>query len=507
MNAQRHPWDYLIVTASNDSQALAYQSQLELRQKCGLLGEVRQAIVVVDPQGKRIGSGGSTIYCLMEVLRRELKKQSTPAIDWTLFENILRGLRILIIHAGGDSKRLPAYGPCGKLFIPVPGESRMNVCMTIFDHLWRTFSPFPATAEGCGQVVVAAGDALIRFDASKVKLASQGIMALGCYATAEEASKHGVFCASGSGPVRLFLQKPSPAQQAQSGALNSQGQSILDMAVMSLDAAAAAMLLKAFEIAFDDQCNLNWSPIMHETIITRGLDLYREISCALGSQATAEHLVRSAKASGSTWDEATLQGVFEKLNSIPFFVEVLSQCSFLHFGTTCQLVESGLELTRQLTGACFPEKPISMNNVIFPGGELSGPRSWVEGCRLSAAVNLKGNNVVIGVDVDEPFALPDGACLDVLSGHNRNGESVWFVRCYHVKDTFKDSIEKGATFCGRSLLHWLSTVGATADNIWNPTLPEKTRSLWDARVFPALKNHSDYRNWLWMYEPDKATEA
>lgn len=31
-------WDYLIVTASNDSQASAYRSQLDLRRRMGLLG-------------------------------------------------------------------------------------------------------------------------------------------------------------------------------------------------------------------------------------------------------------------------------------------------------------------------------------------------------------------------------------------------------------------------------------------------------------------------------------
>ena len=65
-------WDYLIVTASNDRQAAAYQNQLDLRQKLGLLSDVGQVMVMADLDGKRIGSGGSTIYCLIELLNREL---------------------------------------------------------------------------------------------------------------------------------------------------------------------------------------------------------------------------------------------------------------------------------------------------------------------------------------------------------------------------------------------------------------------------------------------------
>src|SRR5262245_24522176 len=102
------PWDYLVLTASNDHQAAAYEKQLQLRRQIGLLAHVRTALVVADRAGKRIGSGGSTVECLRLLLERE---------------GGLRGRRILIVHAGGDSRRLPAYSPCGKIFVPVPGES------------------------------------------------------------------------------------------------------------------------------------------------------------------------------------------------------------------------------------------------------------------------------------------------------------------------------------------------------------------------------------------------
>ena len=65
-------WNYLIITASNEAQAAGYRAQLELRAKLGLLADVQNTLVVADPDGKRIGSGGSTLCCLMEVLSREL---------------------------------------------------------------------------------------------------------------------------------------------------------------------------------------------------------------------------------------------------------------------------------------------------------------------------------------------------------------------------------------------------------------------------------------------------
>jgi len=69
-------WDYLIVTASNARQASAYEAQLRLRRELGLLPQVRESLVVADLEGRRIGSGGSTVYCLERVIEREQKRLS-----------------------------------------------------------------------------------------------------------------------------------------------------------------------------------------------------------------------------------------------------------------------------------------------------------------------------------------------------------------------------------------------------------------------------------------------
>ncbi|MGA2031623.1 MAG: L-fucokinase, partial [Thermoguttaceae bacterium] len=453
-------WDYLIVTASNAAQARAYESELAVRRKLGLLSDFGEVLVVADPHGKRVGSGGSTLVCLLEVLNRELAidgDDATGRIDWSAVEQVFRTRRILILHAGGDSRRLPAYGPCGKIFVPVPGESGAALSPTVFDHLLQTFVPLPVPSVGCGQVVVAAGDALVRFDPAAVQFRDHGLTALGCYARPEESQRHGVFCSHGSGPVRRFLQKPSPAVQAAAGAINDRGLSILDVAVMSFGADAALPLLRAFEptirastfkgdpaasemVAGTGPSCLAFSPGMEETILSRGLDLYREICCALGSDATAEHLIATAAKSGSAWDAEMLRALHGRLRAIPFFVQVLPQCGFLHFGTTRQLIESGLELLRETTGATPAHELLSLNNALEGGGAILGSRSWVEGCRLAAPLELMGDNVVVGVDIRRPLTLPREACLDIVAGRSRQGHPVSFVRWYHIRDSFKEAV-------------------------------------------------------------------
>jgi fucokinase len=482
-------WDYLILTASNALQARAYESQLQARRELGLLPQVGEAFVVPDLEGRRIGSGGSTLCCLVEILRREQARRGILLSGSGAVEEALGRLRILIVHAGGDSRRLPAYGPCGKIFVPLPGAPASSLPPALFDRLVPAFLALPEGIPGRGQVVVAAGDALIRFDAGTVEFSQPGLIALGCYATPEEASRHGVFCMGAGGTVSLYLQKPSIETQQAAGALDAGGRAPLDIGVMHMDAATAAALLAAF------------IPRASQQILEHGLDLYREICCALGRDATLEHYTSSARASGSTWPAELLAQVFPALNAIPFHVQLVPACRFLHFGSTRQLIESGLEL------AAPSSTLLVVNSTVSGQGRVSGAHSWVEGCRITSRLELSGQNVIAGVDVESPLALPYAACLEVLPGRSRGGESVYFVRCYGVRDTFKRPLLTAGQFCGRPLVKWLAAVGVPPDEVWPGVEHLAERSLWNARVFPAERKASGFRRWLWMYAPESASAA
>jgi len=65
-----------------------------------------------DPPGQPLGSGGGTANLLAEAWRATAPGES--------FDNWLRQSRKLILHAGGLSRRLPAYAPAGKLLMPIP---------------------------------------------------------------------------------------------------------------------------------------------------------------------------------------------------------------------------------------------------------------------------------------------------------------------------------------------------------------------------------------------------
>ena len=69
-NAYAH-WDYIVLTASNEAQAQAYEQQIRHRLKHGKLPKETHYAVLPDPDGKRVGSGGATLNVMRYIAGRE----------------------------------------------------------------------------------------------------------------------------------------------------------------------------------------------------------------------------------------------------------------------------------------------------------------------------------------------------------------------------------------------------------------------------------------------------
>ena len=75
----------------------------------------------------RVGSGGATLSVL----------------KWLAENGGWEGKRVLVIHSGGDSKRVPQYSALGKLFSPVPHELPDGRSSTLFDEFIIAMSAVP----------------------------------------------------------------------------------------------------------------------------------------------------------------------------------------------------------------------------------------------------------------------------------------------------------------------------------------------------------------------------
>ena len=158
-------WDYIILTASNEAQADAYREQISERLEKGLLPESTHYAVLPDPDGKRVGSGGAT-FQVMKYIGEQLPGEEHP----------FKGRRILVIHSGGDSKRVPQYSAVGKLFSPVPRELPDGRGSTLFDEFIIGMSGVPSRIqEG---MLVLSGDVLLLFNPLQIDAQFDGAAAI-----------------------------------------------------------------------------------------------------------------------------------------------------------------------------------------------------------------------------------------------------------------------------------------------------------------------------------------
>ena len=228
-------WDICIITASNEDQAAAYRLQLEQRIKSKLLPSTTRFLVIPDPEGKRVGSGGATLNALLE---------SYKLLDCgnSLFTNAFCNKRILIIHSGGDSKRIPHYSAFGKLFSRVPRELPDGRPSTLFDEFLISLSAIPVLMkEG---VVVVSGDVLLLFDSNQLDFGRQGVVGVTCKVPVALGCRHGVYVEnSKNGRVRKFLHKASESKLNANGAVDDDGNVNLDTGIMWFDPEVAKILV------------------------------------------------------------------------------------------------------------------------------------------------------------------------------------------------------------------------------------------------------------------------
>ena len=144
-------WDVVVITASSERQAELYRSEIERRHFSGTVSSETQFVVVPDPADRKIGSGGATLSAL-GVLGKDL--------EWW------RSHKALLIHSGGDSRRLPQYSPIGKLFGVLPSRTQNKGTTTVFDE---TITQSASWAEQIPNgLLVASGDVVLRFNSNDV---------------------------------------------------------------------------------------------------------------------------------------------------------------------------------------------------------------------------------------------------------------------------------------------------------------------------------------------------
>ena len=218
-----------MLTVANDVQRRFAERMLAMREALGALPEGLRATVVADPAGRRVGSGGSTLLCLAHLAR----------------EGAPRGTRTLVLHSGGDSRRLPAWSAMGKIWVPL-GRRGIGIgpagVPALFDLVLAELSRLAMPASG--GVLVASGDAALRLAGERVALDARHATVLSFPGDPARAARHGVFVLDRDGRVLRTLQKPSRDALRAAGAMDARGRAQVDSGIFHFPPEACAALLR-----------------------------------------------------------------------------------------------------------------------------------------------------------------------------------------------------------------------------------------------------------------------
>ena len=462
-------WDYVILTASNEEQAAAYQAQIDARVEAGRLPKETKYQVLPDPEGKRVGSGGATFHVM-----KYLSEQGEGA-------DFFRDKRILVIHSGGDSKRVPQYSACGKLFSPVPRELPDGRRSTLFDEFMIGMAGMPSRfKEG---MLVLSGDVLLLFNPLQIDFTFHGAAAISIKEDVDTGKDHGVFLGDTDGYVANFLHKQSEERLQSLGAVNEQGAVDLDTGAIMLD---CDLLESLFTLIGE---NGKVVPEKYERFVNERarISFYGDFLYPLASRSTFEQFLKE-KPEGEFCPEllACRREIWDVLHPYSLKLLCLSPAEFIHFGTTHELLKlvtedidnyEFLDWKRQVLGveesedgnACsnsYIEKHTKVaessyieDSYIYDGSEVG------EGCVISA-VTLRGERI------------PANTVLHGLK--QKDGHFV--VRVYGVADNPKVTLEEKGAFLTGTLPGFLENAGMQPEDLW--TEAEGAHFLWTAKLYP-----------------------
>ena len=447
-------WDYVILTASNEQQAESFRKQIEERKS--FLPKHTKFVAIPDRDGKRVGSGGATL----EVLKY-LRSQ----------EEAFDKLRVLVIHSGGDSKRVPQYSALGKLFSPVPHKLPNGRNSTLFDEFMICMSSVPSRIrEG---MVLLSGDVLLLFNPLQIDYNNVGAAAISFKEHVETGKNHGVYLNGENGNVKCCLQKKSVEVLRSVGAVNDSNCVDIDTGALIFSTEMMESLYSLIAAPEDYDRHVNAK--------TR-LSLYADFLYPLAEDSTLEEFYKE-KPEGEFCPELTAarERVWNVLRPYRMKLLRLAPAKFIHFGTTREilgLMNGGVDEYKDLgwsriVGSSIKGDTAGYNSV------LSSRSTIGEGCYLEVSYvhrNSKiGDHCVLSYIEVSDREIPDNVVLHGLK--QRDGSFV--VRIFGIGDNPKEN-----KLFGKDLDELEQKLGV---RLWE----NSAHSLWEANLYAEADNIQD----------------
>lgn len=371
-----------------------------------------------DPVGARLGSGGGTTW-LLDACRRAEAPGADPD-EW------LAAQKRILLHAGGQSRRLPGYAPSGKILTPIPvfrwargqklSQNLLSLQLPLYEKIMQK-------APDSLHTLIASGDVYIRSTLPLQSIPEADVVCYGLWVDPSLAVNHGVFVSRRRTPDRLdfMLQKPTLETLGQ---LSATHLFLMDIGIWLLSDRAVRLLGERSRDAAGRM---------------RSYDLYGEFGLALG-----DHPARA--------DEA--------LRALTVAILPLPGGEFYHYGTSRELISSTLAIQNLVRDQrAIMQRKVKPHPAMFiQNAEICQPLTaansqlWVENSCVGPRWSLSHEHIITGVPrADWPLQVPAGICVDVVPV----GPVGWVARPYGFHDAFKGNPADPATcWMGRPAIGW-----------------------------------------------------
>lgn len=401
-----------------------------------------------DPIGTKLGSGGGTTW-LLDACKKE-ENDTEPFIEW-----ISKEKRILI-HAGGQSRRLPAYAPSGKILTPIPifdwergqqlGQNLLSLQLPLYEEILKKTPDKIHT-------LIASGDVYIRTDASLQDIPDADIVCYGLWTNPALATNHGVFVMKRSNQKELdyMIQKPNPEVLE---TLSKSHLYLMDIGIWLLSDRAMEILT-----------NHSYSNVSKEVSY---YDLYSEFGLALGKHPKI---------------------VDAELNKLSVAILPLQGGEFYHYGTSKELLSSTLTIeNKEFDQRKIMHHKVKPNPAIFVQNAITdftfsnkNENIWIENSYIGNKWKLGSCQIITCIPPNNwNLSLPDNICIDVVPVDKKG----FAARPYGFFDMFKGDVSSEKTiYLNNTITTWLKERGIKPEE-----LEGETSDIQSTKLFPVTES-------------------
>lgn len=414
-----------------------------------------------DPVDRKLGSGGGSTWLL--------EKSYEAYGNGMNFDEWLAADKKLLLHAGGQSRRLPAYAPSGKVLTPIPvfrwgrgqrlSQDLLSLQVPLYEHI---MNHAPANIH----TMIVSGDVYIRSTQPLRSIPDADVICYGLWLGPEIAKDHGVFVSKSDTPSTLecMMQKPSVSTL---GKLLKDHFYLTDIGIWLLSDKAVRLLM--------DRSRENGE--------LKNYDMYSEFGCALGTEPSV---------------------IDPELNGLKVAVLPLPGGEFYHFGTSHEILSSTLAIQNLVNDqrkimhhSLKPHPAMFVQNASVQTSITEANQNlWIENSYVPRTWSLAQENIITGVpDNDWKISLKPGQCVDIVPV----GEDEYAVRPYGYNDKFRGKLaDESVEYLGIPFIKWANERGIDINDI------DGNEDLQAARIFPATQSIHDAGLMLrWMLaEPD-----